>query len=178
MPKYFWRVGTLYGMLVYFFGEQKTILENFKKQLPDLITPFENIKNDFYTEKEKKSIKEVYYQCRNISIDYGIMETAENVYVLPSNFGWSDLGTWKSLYELSDKDENQNVIHGDVMTHETNNTIIKATPEKLVIVQGLENFIVAEKDNVLVICHKDQEQQIKNFLAEVRDKKGNNSNYV
>ena len=161
-----------------FIWRVAVILENFKKQLPDIFTPFHSITDAFFTDKEAECIKEVYYQCRNISIDYGIMENAKNVYVLPSSFGWSDLGTWKSFYELSQKDENQNVIHGNVMAYETTNTIIKTTPNRLIITQGLDNYIVAEKDGVLVICQKDKEQEIKQYLSSVKDTYGDDSEFV
>ena len=106
-----------------------------------------------------------------MSIDYGIMEHAQNVYVLPCDFGWSDLGTWKSLFEISNKNEDGNVFHGDVMAYDTKDCIVKTPADRLVIVQGLENYIIAEKDNVLVICQKDQEQRIKEFVSDVKGRK-------
>ena len=155
-----------------FIWKAKTINENFAKYQPEIAQLFTDICDKYYTEEGKEAIKVTYYQCKNISIDYGIMENAEKVYVLKSDFGWSDLGTWKSLYEVSDKNENGNVLHGNTMTIDTKDTIVKMGSDRLAVVQGLDNFIVAENDNVLLICHKDQEQKIKQFLSEVKEKKG------
>jgi mannose-1-phosphate guanylyltransferase len=99
------------------------------------------------------------------------MEKAEHVFVIPSDFGWSDLGTWKSLYELSQKDEAGNVIQGNIVTYDTNNCIIRTPENRLVVLQGLDNYIVAEYDNVLMICQKDEEQRVKEFVA-LAEKKG------
>jgi mannose-1-phosphate guanylyltransferase len=120
----------------------------------------------YYTESEKAFINEVYPTCEGISIDYAIMEKADNVSVVLGDIGWSDLGTWKSLYEVSDKDDNQNVFDGNVMSFEVRNSIVKTPKDRLVVVQGLDGYIVAEYNNVLMICEKDQEQQVKNFVAE------------
>lgn len=163
---YVWNAGI-------FIWHSQAILKNFKEHLPDLAEVFSDISAIFYTEKEDEVIKTAYFQCRNISIDYGIMEKAHDVYVLPCDFGWSDLGTWKSLFVISDKDENQNVLHGNIRTYDTNNCIIKTPDDRLVIVHGLEDYIVAEKDNVLMICPKDQEQQIKQFVNDVKEENGN-----
>ena len=155
-----------------FIWKAKTINDNFGKYQPEIAQLFTDISNRYYTEEEKEAIKLTYYQCKNISIDYGIMENAEKVYVLKSDFGWSDLGTWKSLYEVSEKDADENVMHGNIMSFETKDTLVKMGSDRLAVIQGLENFIVAENDNVLLICHKDQEQRIKQFLSEVKEKKG------
>ena len=96
------------------------------------------------------------------------MERAENVFVVLSDIGWSDLGTWKSLYDIRDKDENKNVLDGNIRTYDTTNSIIKTPDNKLVVAQGLENFIVAEYDNVLMICQKDQEQKVKEFVNDLK----------
>jgi mannose-1-phosphate guanylyltransferase len=159
-----------------FIWNVKTILNKFLKHLPEVYAYFDQIKDKYYTSEENQAVANAYYHVRSISIDYGIMETADDKYVLPSEFGWSDLGTWKSLHELSQKDANGNAIQGDVITYETSNTIIKTPKERLVIVQGLENFIVAEYDNVLLICEKDQEQRIKDFVKDVKDSRGNKYN--
>ncbi|MCS7004523.1 MAG: mannose-1-phosphate guanylyltransferase [Cytophagales bacterium] len=156
---------------IFIFNVQ-TILKEFQEHLPDIHEAFYEICPHFYTEKEKKAIERAYSLCRSISIDYGVMEKSKNVYVLRADFGWSDLGTWKSLYEISDKDAHQNVIQGNVLTYETYNSIFKMPDEKLVVVQGLKNFIVAEYNNVLLICEKDQEQRIKDFVKDIREQKG------
>ena len=98
------------------------------------------------------------------------MEKSEEVYVVLSDFGWSDLGTWKSLYEVSHKDASQNVIDGHVMLYDTKNCIVKTPKDQLVVVQGLDGYIVAEYDNVLLICKKDEEQKVKDFVADAKSK--------
>ncbi len=124
------------------------------------------------TQHEEEFIAKAYSHCRNISIDYGIMEKADNVFVLLSDFGWSDLGTWNSLYSIGKKDEAGNVVDGDVLIYDTKNCIIKTPKERLVVVQGLEGYIVAEFDNVLMICQKEEEQRVKEFVSDVKAKKG------
>ncbi|MGV3560129.1 mannose-1-phosphate guanylyltransferase [Larkinella arboricola] len=123
----------------------------------------------YFTEKEDAFINKAYSLCKNISIDNGIMEKAKNVYVVLSDFGWSDLGTWKSLYEVSGKDENQNVTDGTHLLYNTSNNIIKTPKNKLVVISGLEGFIVAEFDGVLLICPKEEEQKVKEFVADAKN---------
>jgi len=101
------------------------------------------------------------------------MEKAKNVYVLASDFGWSDLGTWGSLYSIRDKNEDQNTILGDqVFTYNTSNCIVNVPKNKLVVLQGLDNYIVVEDDGVLLVCKKQDEQMIRQMVDDVRDKKG------
>ena len=116
------------------------------------------------TEREQAVINEEFPKCPSISIDYAVMEKAEEIFVLPASFGWSDLGTWGSLHEQSRKDGHDNVCIGQqIDLYETQNCIIHATQEKRVVVQGLDGFIVAEKDNTLLICRRSEEQRIKQF---------------
>ncbi|AZQ63582.1 mannose-1-phosphate guanylyltransferase [Flammeovirga pectinis] len=153
-----------------FVWNVKTIKKAFSTYLDDIDHLFRSVEDKFYTEEETEVIDTIYHQCRDISIDYGIMEHADNVYVMRTDFGWSDLGTWKSLYEQADKNQEENVLHGNIMAYETFNSIVKTPSEKLVVVQGLENYIVAEYDDVLMICEKDHEQRVKQFLANVKEK--------
>lgn len=162
---YYWNAGI-------FVWNAKAIRHAFAQQLPDIEEAFADIRSSFFTPQEPEDIKRAYYQCRSISIDFGIMEHAQNVYVMRSDFGWSDLGTWKSLYEQAEKDRNENAVQGDVLAYESRNCIIKAPADRLVVVQGLNNYIVAEYDNVLLICQKDEEQRIKQFVEDVKEKKG------
>jgi mannose-1-phosphate guanylyltransferase len=154
-----------------FVWNAKTIIAEFEKQLPDIAEAFQEAMPHFFTEQEEQAIKKAYSQCRSISIDYGIMEKAEQVFVIPADFGWSDLGTWKSLYELSKKDDQANAIQGNVIALDTNNCVVRTPQDRLVVLQGLENYIVAEYDNVLMICKKDEEQKVKEFVA-LAEKKG------
>lgn len=153
-----------------FIWNVTTIRTAFERFLPEVARAFSHAENYFYTPHEQHVIDQLYPNCPNISIDYAIMEKAEAVYVRLGNFTWSDLGTWKSLYEQATKDEHGNVVLGNVITYETHHTIVKTPQERLVIVQGLDNYIIAEYDNVLLICQKDQEQRIKKFVEDVRNR--------
>lgn len=153
-----------------FIWNAKAIMKSFSTYLHEMAEIFEDGKKVFYTSKEENYIKRAYSLCKNVSIDYGIMEKSNEVYVLLSDFGWSDLGTWKSLYEVSHKDGLNNVIDGQVMIYDTKNCIIKTPKNRLVVVQGLDGYIVAEYDNVLLICKKDEEQKVKDFVADAKSK--------
>jgi mannose-1-phosphate guanylyltransferase len=160
---YVWNAGI-------FVWNVKAISKNFEAHLGDVAELFEDGKNQFYTDGEEAFIKKVYSLCKNVSIDIGIMEKASEVYVVLSDFGWSDLGTWKSLYDISPKDENGNVLDGNTMTYETRDCIVKTPKDRLVVTYGLEGFIVAEYDNVLLICKKDEEQRVRDFVADAKNK--------
>lgn len=152
-----------------FIWTAKTVLEAIAKFLPEMADIFEAGNDSYYTPSEKDFINNAYLHCKNISIDYGIMEKSENVYVMLSEFGWSDLGTWKSLYDISVKDDKGNVIDGNIMVYNTQNSIIKTTSKnKLIVVHGLDNFIVAESDDVIMICPKDEEQKVKDFVSDTK----------
>jgi mannose-1-phosphate guanylyltransferase len=156
-----------------FFWNVKTIIAAFDKFLPEINDIFKEITSDYNTIKEKSSIERVYPMCANISIDYGIMEKAKNVYVLPAQFGWSDLGTWESAYENSNKDYLGNAVHGkNVVIIDANECIVKAPNEKLVVLQGLEKYIVVDTKDVLLICERSKEQQIKDYVNEIKRNKG------
>lgn len=155
-----------------FIWNVQTILTAFHQQLPEITEIFDEGVSKMNTPEEKDFIFQAYSHSRNVSIDYGIMEKVDNVYVLLADIGWSDLGTWNSLYTINDKDENGNVVDGDVMLYETKDCIIKTPKERLVVVQGLEDYIVAEYDNVLMICKKTEEQKVKEFMADAKSKKG------
>ena len=145
------------------------IRKSFEKNLPEVNQLFEAGSDFYYTEKEDSFIEKVYGECMNISVDYGIMEKADNVHVIPVDFGWSDLGTWKSVFNHHQKDENGNYTQGQVFAYGTTNSLIRISPDKLAVVQGLENYMVVEHDGVLMICNKDQEQMVKKFLNDVKD---------
>ncbi|GAB2455513.1 mannose-1-phosphate guanylyltransferase [Hymenobacter qilianensis] len=159
-----------------FIWRAEVILQAFHQYLGDIAEVFDEGLDQLGTSKEADFITNAYSRCRNISIDYGIMEKADNVYVLPADFGWSDLGTWDSLHRIGRGDENGNVIDGDVILYDTRECVIKTPSERLVVVQGLEGYIVAEYDNVLLICKRTEEQRVKEFVADVRAKKGSGYN--
>ncbi len=153
-----------------FVWKSKTILNEIERLLPDIATVFQKGIGALNTDSEYEFIAESYPTCENISIDYGVMEKASNVHVIPSDFGWSDLGTWGSVYEQHHKDENGNTITGkNVCTYETKNCVVHIQdPKKLFVIKGIENAIIVESDNVVLICNKDKEQEIKNIVADMK----------
>jgi mannose-1-phosphate guanylyltransferase len=156
-----------------FIWNVKTIMNELEKHLPEMHEVFMQAKDVYNTPKEYDVINQLYSQCTNISIDYGIMEKAKNVYVIPSYFGWCDLGTWESAYENSNKDYLGNAVYGDnVMIIDASECMIKMNDDKLLVVQGLEQFIVVDTPDVLLICERSREQQIKEYVAEVKRNKG------
>ena len=147
-----------------FIWSLETISQAIEKYMPDLDAIFKAGEGIVGTAGEKAWIEENFPKCPNISIDYGIMEKADNVYVLPSSFGWSDLGTWGSLYELSEKDAQQNVsLHSEAHFYESEGNIVVLEPGKVAIVQGVNDMIIAEERGALLICKKQEEQRIKEF---------------
>lgn len=154
---YFWNAGI-------FIWSVSTIVNAFRVYQPAISEPFESLLKVYGTDGEQEAINRVYADCPSISVDYAIMEKAEEIFVHPADFGWSDLGTWGSLHEKSHKDLYNNVlIGGDIKVYETHNCIIHCTEEKRVVVQGLDGVIVAEKDDTLLICRLEEEQRIRTF---------------
>jgi mannose-1-phosphate guanylyltransferase len=156
-----------------FIWSLRSIMTAFDKHLPNVSNLFDAGNDKYNTSEEEKFIKETYAVCKNISIDYGIMEKAENVYVLSVDFGWSDLGTWGSLYAIRDKDSTENAVVGNnVMLYDTQNCIVNVPKGKLVVLQGLDDYIVVEEDNTLLVCRKQDEQKIRQFVNDVKMEKG------
>jgi len=156
-----------------FIWSLKSILKAFDDHLDDVNDLFREGSEKYNTPDEKFFIAETYTVCRKISIDYGIMEKAPNVYVLAADFGWSDLGTWGSLFDIREKDANMNAVNGEsVLLYETKNCIINMPKDKLVVLQGLDNYIVVEDNNSLLVCRKEDEQQIRTFVSEIKNMKG------
>jgi mannose-1-phosphate guanylyltransferase len=156
-----------------FVWKVSNVVHAFETLMPELHEVFDGEKSNFNTPSEHEAIDRIYPQCVNISIDYGIMEKADNVYVIPSSFGWSDLGTWASAYETLEKDYLDNAVAGNqVMVIDATKNMIHASNNKLVLLQGLEDFIVVDTDDVLLICKKDKEQEIKEYVAEVKRNTG------
>jgi mannose-1-phosphate guanylyltransferase len=162
--EFFWNSGL-------FLWNVNTIIEAFAKYLPDISSLFDLGKDLFGTPKENNFILEHFPYCPNISIDYGIMESADNVYMMCVDFGWADLGTWGSLYDLAQKDKQHNakLKKSQVMFYESHgNLIAMDSPDRLVVIEGLNDYIVAESGNVLLICKKENEQRIKQFVADAQ----------
>jgi mannose-1-phosphate guanylyltransferase len=156
-----------------FVWKLQNLLQAFEKHMPEMNELFVAEKDWLHTEQEQAAIERIYPQCTNMSIDYGILEKANNVYVVPSAFGWSDLGTWNSAYENMEKDYFDNAVAGkNVMIIDATKNVVHASDQKLVLLQGLEDFIVVDTPDVLLICKKDKEQEIKEYVADVKRKKG------
>jgi len=152
-----------------FFWKVKNILTAFEKYLPEMYEVFAAEKDKFNSPEEAAVLNDIYTQCSNISIDFGIMEKADNVYVIPASFGWSDLGTWKSAWENIEKDSLENAVAGKkVVVIDSTKCMVHVPDTKLVVLQGLENFIVVDTKDVLLICKKEKEQEIKDYVAEVK----------
>jgi len=164
--EFFWNSGI-------FIWKLSAIQEAFKKYLPDVNALFESSFEKLDTLQEQEVINKIYPECQNISIDYGILEKSENVFVYCSEFGWSDIGTWGSLYEHTSKDNNQNAVQGEnVMLYESKNCLVNIPNDKLVVVRGLKDYIVVETDDTLLICPKRDEQEIRKIVNDVKITKG------
>ncbi|HYQ57239.1 MAG TPA: mannose-1-phosphate guanylyltransferase [Draconibacterium sp.] len=173
MAKIFIESGEFYWNSGIFISSLSTILESLQQHLTEIALKFEQGWNKMNTPSEEPFINKTYSECKAISIDYGIMEKATNVYVLTADFGWSDLGTWGSLYENKQKDYLGNVVQGDnVLLYDTENCIVDISEQKVAVIHGLDGFIVAESNDTLMICKREDEDQIKKFVTDVRIKKG------
>lgn len=156
-----------------FTWKVKNVVAAFEKFLPEMYEVFHAEKEKFNTPAEKEVIERIYPQCTNISIDFGIMEKADNVYVIPAGFSWSDLGTWNSAWENMEKDYFQNAVAGNVvMVEDSRNCMVHVPDNKLVLLQGLDGYIVVDTNDVLLICKKDKEQEIKEYVSEIKRNKG------
>ncbi|MDR2009628.1 MAG: mannose-1-phosphate guanylyltransferase [Bacteroidales bacterium] len=174
LAKFFIKSGDFLWNSGIFLWKNKVIDNAFKEFLPELYDLFyENI-NYFGTKEEQTVINRIYSDAKSISIDFGVMEKAQNVYVLKTDFGWSDLGTWNSLYSLKEKDENKNVLVSDniVVNHSSSNYINSTAKDRILVLKDLDDYIVVDTDSVLLICKRENEQQIENLLNESRIKFG------
>ena len=161
---YLWNAGI-------FVWSVSSILDSFKKHLPEMVNILETEDNVYNTNFEDDFIKRNYEKCENISIDFGIMERSKKVHVLPVDFGWDDLGTWSSLYNKLGKDTHQNATVGaTTIFKDANGNMVSTKNGKKVVVQGLQDFIIVEKDDVLVICPRKDEQDIKQLRTEAKEK--------
>lgn len=173
MAKQFLKSGDFLWNSGIFIWSAKSILDAFEKYTPEISSLFKEGIKKYNTPKEKSFIKDTYAVCRSVSIDYAVMEKADNVYVLLSDFGWSDLGTWGSLYETRQKNKEGNAVVGkNVMVYDSKNCIVNMPNDKLVVLQGLSDCIVVESDGILLVCKMADEQQIRNFVNDVKVEKG------
>jgi len=175
MARIFVDSGEFYWNSGIFIWSVDAITNAFAKHIPDMYERFFVKGEKMYgTPDEVYFINKTYSECQNTSIDYSIMEKADNVYVLCADFGWSDVGTWGALYAQQPKNESENVVLGDsVFLYDTQNCIVNIPNNKVAVLQGLDGYIVVETEGILLICRKDDEQQIRHFVNDVRLQKGN-----
>lgn len=156
-----------------FMWSVKSVVEAFKNNQPELFQLFEKGIATYNTDFEDDFIRDNYGKAENISVDYAIMEKSKNVFVLPATFDWNDLGTWGSLYDKLDKDENNNaVVNARTLTEDASGNMIRTKADKVVVLDGLQDYIIVDKDEVLLIFPKTKEQDIKKVLQKVKDQFG------
>lgn len=160
--EFFWNSGI-------FIWKVSTIIEAFEKYLPEHHALFSGVRQAVGTEAEQQVVEQAFAECRAISIDYGVMEKAGNVYVRCGEFGWSDVGTWGSVYQHSRKDRYANAVPAEgCYLYDTRSSIVSLPKEKIAVISGLKEYIVVDTDDVLMICPRSEEQNIKKFIDEVK----------
>lgn len=173
--KMFVSSGEFYWNSGIFIWNIQSIRQALEENLPDVAATFAAGATVYNTPQEEQFIFEAYSQCRNISVDYGVMEKAKNVFVFGADFGWSDVGTWNSLYHQLPKDDNGNASNvKDKVLRNVNNTLVEVVGEKLVVASGLDNFLVVDTDDVLLICPRNNEEALKQLIADVIIEGGSN----
>lgn len=174
LAKFFLKSGDFLWNSGIFLWKHSAIDQEISQHLPELYNLFMENKSVFGTSDEKTVINRVYSDAKSISIDFGVMEKAQNVFVLQTNFGWSDLGTWNSLYTLQDKDSDQNVVVAKNLLIEQSkgNYVYSNSPEKVILLRDLEDYIVVDTDGALLICKRENEQEISELLNEAKLKFG------
>lgn len=156
-----------------FIWNLKSIQSAFEQHLPEINQLFANAAYSIGTDKEAETIANTYQLCTNISIDYGVLEKAANAYVYPGDFGWSDLGTWSSLYDVYEKDQNNNAVNGRLVnTVDAKGNMICVPDDKMVVVNGVDNLIIVESDQVLLITDRSREQEVKQIVTDMKLKYG------
>ncbi len=154
-----------------FIWSIKAITSAFNEHLHEVAELFQSEESIYFDEKEHAFINEIYPACSNISIDYGVIEKAGNVYVLPSDFGWSDLGTWKSLHEVFDKNSDNNAVIGErIEMNDITSSVVVNDSDKLMVVEGLDNVIIVNTNDALLICSIDKEQNVKRIVGDIKKK--------
>jgi mannose-1-phosphate guanylyltransferase len=170
MAKVFLRSGDFFWNAGIFMWSLKSIQAAFARYLPEVSNLFDEELTDV---NNMEQLKTVYAKCTSVSIDYGVMEKSDNVYVLQSDFGWSDLGTWGALYENTSKDNAENALIGqDIMMYDSKNCMVSMPAGKIAIIEGLDGYIVVDSSDKLLICRKDEEQRIRQFVNDLKMKKG------
>ena len=148
------------------------IIKSYEKYDEETAAIFGRGLSEYYSDNEVNFIRKAYSRCKSISIDYAIMEKADNVFVVPGDFGWLDLGSWNTLHEIKDKDENKNVIEANALIYDSKNNYIKAKKDKVVVVQGAEGFLIADFEDVLLVCKKEDSSVFRDFTTDVKRSRG------
>lgn len=156
-----------------FIWSAKAIIKEFKRHLPEMAEIFSDITSEYYTKNEQAAVDKAYSLCKNISIDYGIMEKSDNVYVMPGEFGWSDLGSWRSLDEVSEKDTNNNMVKANAIIYNSKNCTISGPDDKLIVVSGLDNCLITAHGNAILVSSKDSETELKSIVHDIKVSKKN-----
>ena len=146
-----------------FIWRADTILAQIQQHLPDAYEAFEDLAPAIGTDGEAAAVKDAYHNSPRISIDYGVMERAEKVSVVPGSFGWSDVGDWRAVYDLSDKDDHGNALQNHVIVHDSTRCLVHADG-RLVVLVGIHDTVVVDTDDALLVCHRDSTQQVKNVV--------------
>ncbi|MEM8896407.1 MAG: mannose-1-phosphate guanylyltransferase, partial [Bacteroidota bacterium] len=149
-----------------------SIIKSFEENLPEISELFEEGNDVYYTDQEQAFVNKTYMHSKSISVDYGIMEKADNVYMVMGEFVWSDLGSWASLHEVRDKDEDNNVVEGNALLYDCKNSFVKGPGDKVMVLQDLDGYLVADFEDVLIVCKKDQDSKFREFFSDVKSKKG------
>lgn len=164
---YFWNTGI-------FMWSVNSILGALQKYMPALYRQFQEYQDAFNTPDEKKAVEDIFGTCENISVDYGVMEKAGNVYVMNTDIGWSDLGSWSALHEMSERDPAGNTTNSNkTLFYDTTNCLVRLPGYKVAVIQGLDDYVVVEEENALLICKKQEEQRIRQFAENVGTRFGN-----
>ncbi|MCA6078122.1 mannose-1-phosphate guanylyltransferase [Fulvivirga sedimenti] len=150
----------------------RAIITGFHQHLPEVAATFDEIRADLGTSHENDSIYNAYSHTANISIDYGIMEKSSDVYVVLGDFDWSDLGSWDALYDMSEKNEDGNVVKANALLYDTTGSLITGPKDQLILVQGLDDYLVTVCDNVFLVCKRGDEKRFRDYVADVKEKKG------
>lgn len=150
----------------------KAIINAFEKHQPELAETFEEGRNVYFSDQEAGFVKQAYTTCKSNSIDYAVMEKAEEVYVVLGDFGWSDLGSWNALHEIKQKDTSHNVVEGNALLYDARNNYIISESEKLIVAHDLDGYLIADFKDVLLICKKEESSVFRDFVNDVKSEKG------
>lgn len=169
--KEFVESGDFYWNSGMFIWKAETILDEFEQHLPDMFSCVKKASNDLYSENHEEAINAFYHEVESISIDFGIMEHANNVFVVPGNFGWNDVGSWTAVYDLGEKDQNGNVVISTYFTEsESGKNYITSESGKMISVVGLEGIAVVETEEAILVCSLDKAQNVKKIVNQLKEK--------